>query len=612
LILKVATESKILQEVYQEDEDIPPLGVRIFYKSKEGLKGGILWGYDTKNPKDTTKSLVYKENIPVVNQNFIEAIKDAGEYYLYPPYTLLAKLLPDILFKTTTKNLKLKVEDKDFTDKTFKKILRLLKKRNLSLKEAYKKYKKDTIDFYIQKGFLEVEDSEEPILKLQDITHKAALNELFKRLDINIVSGDYQKALPDIVRGDFQSLVVVPSKHMFEMFENIIDNAIFLKSPETPQEAKRCYYSAMNDDGTFITTPFGLTLPFYNLQNIILIDDMYTEGYKSKKEPYLDFRRLAYYVAKHYGAKLYLASETLSINDYFLYKEKKAKHLHIDLELPKIQVVEKKEKDFLIDNKTIELIKEHLDKKILFYVNKSGYSYAYCKKCQALDTCVYCESYTTYFKSLNTIKCTKCKKVNQEGVCSRCGSPLITFGAGLEQYKEYITSTFGNRENFYFESQEKNETYDVVFGFLLENMLFAPELSAREIYHHKLWSLASKAKELFVIETAQTDKYALESLLKNNQFIFLEDELQRRSLNNEPPFTKAISIEMDSNIYKLYEELSEEEFFYISKPRYFYEKGQKRFKLLIKVKSKANIKRLGQILKKYKDYKLHIGIETFL
>jgi len=69
---------------------------------------------------------------------------------------------------------------------------------------------------------------------------------------------------------------------------------------------------------------------------------------------------------------------------------------------------------------------------------------------------------------------------------------------------------------------------------------------------------------------------------------------------------------MGKEIYDLYKELSEEDFFYVSKPRYFYEKGEKRFKLLIKVKNTANIKRLGHLLKSYKNYKIHVGIESFL
>ncbi|MFP3159171.1 MAG: primosomal protein N' [Hydrogenobaculum sp.] len=613
MILKLATESRALQEVYTDDEDVPPAGTRIFYIGLDGsIKGGILWGYDAKAVK-SEKTVVYKDKLPIVNQSVFEAVKDAGEYYLYPAYTLLAKIIPDIMFKVNDKSLKLKKDDEDFTDKTFKRIFRLLKKRKLSLEEAYKKYTKNAVDFYIKKGFLEVENNIGPLVKIEDIDIKPSNEGHFsKRLNIEIITGDYKQKIKDITIGPCQSLVVVPSKHMFDNFRDIFEDAIFLKSPNTVSEARFCYESAMKEDRVFVTTPFGLVLPFYNLKNVILIDDMYSEFYKSKKEPYLDFRRLAYYVAKHYGANLYLVSLTLSINDYFLYKEKKANHIHISVKLPHIKIVEKKDKNFLIDDETIDIIKQHIDKNILFYVNKSGYSYAYCERCNALDTCVYCESYTTYFKSLNTIKCTKCKNVNQEGVCSRCGGPLKTFGAGLEQYKEYIISMFGDRENFSFDTIEKEDTYDIVFAFSLENLLFAPELSAREIYHHKLWSLSLKAKELFVLETTHIDKYALESILKNDQFIFLEDELKRRKLNNDPPFTKAILIEMGKEIYDIYKELSEEDFFYVSKPRYFYEKGEKRFKLLIKVKNTANIKRLGQLLKSYKNYEIHVGIESFL
>jgi len=616
LILKVATESKVLQEVYTEEESVC-IGARVFFRAPGGAtRGGIVWGYRENPPgKYTTKSsgktLVYKDNIPIVNHSLIETSKDLGEYYLYPSYAILVKLLPDILFKANDVFLKLKIENPDFTDKVFKRIFRLLKKRNMTLEEAYKKYKKDTIDFYINKGFLEISERFEPLVIFDD-TNTNEEPYTLKKSNIKLIAGDYKKKLKEFLEGSFQSLLVVSSKHMFDTFKEVFENAVFFKSPSTPKEARMCYQSALKENKVFVTTSFGLTLPFFNLKNIVLVDDMYTEIYKSKKEPYIDFRRLSYYLSKHAGADLYTASEALSINDYYLYKEKKAELIYIEPKIPDIKIIEKKDKSFLIDKETLSIAKDHIDENILFYVNKSGYSYAYCERCNALDVCPYCESYTTYFKSIDTLRCTKCKKVNQDMLCSRCHGPLKTYGAGLEQYQEYITSVFGKKENFYFSSNTHiDDRFDIVFVFSLENLLFAPVLSAREVYHHKLWSLSLKAKKLFVLETSVKDDKALESIVNKNQFIFLEDELERRRLNQEPPFVKAISIEMDNDIDKLYKELLDEHFFYISKPKYFYEKGQRRFRLLIKIKQKANIKRLGEILKKYKNYKLHIGIECW-
>jgi hypothetical protein len=115
---------------------VPPAGTRIFYIGLNGsIKCGILWGYDTKAAK-LEKTVLYKDRLPIVNQSVFEAVKDAGEYYLYPAYTLLAKIIPDIMFKVNDKTLKLKKDDEDFTDKTFKRIFRLLKRRKLSFRRS--------------------------------------------------------------------------------------------------------------------------------------------------------------------------------------------------------------------------------------------------------------------------------------------------------------------------------------------------------------------------------------------------------------------------------------------------------------------------------------------
>jgi len=91
LILKLATESRALQEVYIDDEDVPPAGTRIFYIGlDDSIKGGILWGYDAKAVK-SEKTVVYKDKLPIVNQSVFEAVKDAGEYYLYPALYTFSK-----------------------------------------------------------------------------------------------------------------------------------------------------------------------------------------------------------------------------------------------------------------------------------------------------------------------------------------------------------------------------------------------------------------------------------------------------------------------------------------------------------------------------------------
>jgi hypothetical protein len=44
LILKLATESRALQEVYIDDEDVPPAGTRIFYIGLDGSIKAVSFG----------------------------------------------------------------------------------------------------------------------------------------------------------------------------------------------------------------------------------------------------------------------------------------------------------------------------------------------------------------------------------------------------------------------------------------------------------------------------------------------------------------------------------------------------------------------------------------
>lgn len=613
MIIKVATGSRKLQEVYVDREDPPVLGARIlYYTSSKSINTGIVWGYDLEqiNTSKSYGTLISLDRTPIVNKAFIEAIKEAGEYYIYPPWALIVKTIPSIMFKYITGFLEPAIKESEaYADKTLKLVFRLLKKRSLTIEEAYKKYKKEHIDFYLQKGLLRLTDNPEFLVKL-DINQKSTEELLLKRANISFIVGDYKKFLYSF-KEDGQNLIITPSIHVAKDLSEDL-KAILLKTPVNILNAIQCYKKVFTEDGVFVSTLSGVSLPFFNLKHIFIVDDMYSDIYKSKKEPFVDYRRLAYYIAKYTGAKIYYASNTLSVNGYFLQQEKRANVINIELNMPKIEIITKKNKKVLIEDSVLDIIKQNLNKKILFYVNKSGYSYAYCPRCDASDTCVYCESYITYFKSMNMLKCTRCGKVKQDFICSRCGYDLMISGAGIEQYKEYIEAIFGKRENFNFESHTPEEEFDIVFGFLLENLLFAPELSAREIYHNKLWQLASKAKEVFVLETLHIDKQSIESLLNRNQNIFLEDELKRRQDSKEPPFTKAILIEMKDNIELLYNELTEEGFLYVSKPKYFYEKGERHFRLLVKIKNQANLRRLSTILRRYKHYKINVGIESFV
>ena len=97
-----------------------------------------------------------------------------------------------------------------------------------------------------------------------------------------------------------------------------------------------------------------------------------------------------------------------------------------------------------ISDKTIEKVKEHLDKKdqVLFFVNRRGFSpYVLCKKCLKVHTCPNCSINLVYHKKKENLICHYCgyktkliRKCNDSENCE-----YVFSGPGVERIYEEVT-----------------------------------------------------------------------------------------------------------------------------------------------------------------------------
>ena len=115
-----------------------------------------------------------------------------------------------------------------------------------------------------------------------------------------------------------------------------------------------------------ISTRAGIFLPFYNLEQIILVDESNNFYIQDQNSLYYDTREAAYLLAHHYGAQVSYVSHLPSVRLSDSYSKPFLEHLEYkespnDKKLPKIKIYERDNRDTfhnLISNEIINKIAE--------------------------------------------------------------------------------------------------------------------------------------------------------------------------------------------------------------------------------------------------------------
>ena len=346
----------------------------------------------------------------------------------------------------------------------------------------------------------------------------------------------------------------------------------------------------------------ALFAPFNSL-GVIIIDEFHESSYKSEKNPKFSAIEVAKFMAIKNNVSLVLGSATPSIEEY--YKAKNEEYELIEIKsrankkpLPKIQVVDMKSE---LNNGNTSIFSISLQREIekaindknqvILFLNRRGYaSFVSCRKCGYVFQCENCDISLTYHKGKNIGRCHYCgyeKEIPKE--CPECSSTYVkTFGVGTQRIEEELKNIFkdirvlrmdkdttskkGSLEEIL--NKFKNQEADVLIGTQMlskgldfdnvtlvgilsaDMILNFPDFKSFETTFQLITQVAGRAgrsdKEgTVILQTYDTDHYAIRRAINYDFEGFFEDEIKIRKAFGYAPFNNMISVVVSGENEKL-------------------------------------------------------------
>ncbi len=408
-------------------------------------------------------------------------------------------------------------------------------------------------------------------------------------------------------------LLVAPSikevLQAHQVLEKGIENKTFFLTSETSEkEAKDIVQKINSTESSFliITTPHFLSMFCQSVENIILESEN-SKAYNTFERPFLDMRKIIYFLCKFLGIRLILSDSLLSIESIYQAKEdffgelSPLKFRYIQECKTSIETLGKQE-----NSKKIEIFSDFCKKiiksedrdNLFVYVSRKGLSpYIFCGDCGKNVTCQNCLAPVALYenkkdKEDNFFICNHCKtKRTAIEKCKNCNSwKLIPFGFGLETVKkeleelckkeifvidkdsvknhkkaEKIMSDFYKKDGAILLATSMAIPYisvkisNTIFtGF--DATLSIPDFRISEKIVRDILILQERTQKNLIITTRQPEFKTLEYASKSYISDFYKEEIEERKEFSYPPFTVFIKISISGekkNIRKKMEETKE-------------------------------------------------------
>ena len=273
----------------------------------------------------------------------------------------------------------------------------------------------------------------------------------------------YLSLAEKIIESGKNVLILVPEISLTPIMVNNVysrfnEKVAILHSGLTNAERYDEYRKILNKEvNVVVGTRSAIFAPLDNI-GLIIIDEEHSESYKQDNLPYYHAREVAIMRSKINNAKVLLGSATPSFES----KTKAMKGIYnfvkIDkrinkLKLPETVIVDMSKSmnlsrdSYLFSKPLISAINEALARKeqIILLLNRRGYStYVSCRKCGHIFKCPNCDIALTYHKDDKMLKCHHCGHVElMSEYCPECGSNYIAYtGFGSEKIVSEVNRLF--------------------------------------------------------------------------------------------------------------------------------------------------------------------------
>ena len=407
----------------------------------------------------------------------------------------------------------------------------------------------------------------------------------------------YFSALKEIIKKDFQGLILLPEIGLTSQFEKKfieffgIVPAVWHSG--ISKKKKEIIWSgvANGEIKVVIGARSSLFLPFKKL-GLIIVDEEHDQSYKQDEGVTYNARDMAISRASFENIPINLITAVPSIETFE--NVKKGKYSISRLEkryqnasLPNYEIINlnetKLEKQSWLSKKIIEKVNFHLDKddQVLFFLNRRGFSpYVLCSKCFNSYSCPNCSINLVYHKNKNNLLCHYCGfRTSLKRTCTKDGDCEIIFsGPGVERISEEVKKNFPTKKIEIFSSDTMNKKDSIIkldkiinnqvqilvgtqliskgFHFPNLNCIVVVDIDLSSHGHdlrgaeknlqlyHQLSGRAGRAGKPATVyfQTLNNNHKMILDLTNSNPNIFLDRELDIRKKNKLPPFQRFISL----------------------------------------------------------------------
>jgi len=407
----------------------------------------------------------------------------------------------------------------------------------------------------------------------------------------------YFSALKEIIKKDFQGLILLPEIGLTSQFEKKfieffgIVPAVWHSG--ISKKKKEIIWSgvANGEIKVVIGARSSLFLPFKKL-GLIIVDEEHDQSYKQDEGVTYNARDMAISRASFENIPINLITAVPSIETFE--NVKKGKYSISRLEkryqnasLPNYEIINlnetKLEKQSWLSKKIIEKVNFHLDKddQVLFFLNRRGFSpHVLCSKCFNSYSCPNCSINLVYHKNKNNLLCHYCGfKTSLKRACTKDGDCEIIFsGPGVERISEEVKKKFPTKKIEIFSSDTMNKKDSIIklekiinnqvqilvgtqliskgFHFPNLNCIVVVDIDLSSHGHdlrgaeknlqlyHQLSGRAGRAGKPATVyfQTLNNNHKMILDLTNSNPNIFLDRELDIRKKNKLPPFQRFISL----------------------------------------------------------------------
>lgn len=517
------------------------------------------------------------DEAPVLSPTIIELCKWIADYYAAPIGEVLQSALPSHLWKTRTREGKMRLSDAHATHvrRDTQATLILTEPQQLALTQIRERYSRFA-----------------PVL-LHGVTGSG-------KTEV------YMTACSEVLAQGRQAIVMVPEialtpqllGRFAERFGELV--AVYHSALTDAQRAQQWQRIRTGEAKIVVGTRSAIFAPTPRC-GLIIVDEEHDSSYKQDDSPRYNGRDVAVMRAKQEDIPIVLGSATPSLESFS--NARLGKYYLVTLPeratgqvMPRIELVdmrplkvEGKPLPFLSPPLVLAL-QQRLDsgEQSLLLMNRRGFSrFIVCEACGHVAMCPNCDVSLTYHQHNRELRCHYCDyHTDAPDTCEVCkSSELKPVGAGSERVEGHLQKTFptariGRLDSDTVSTQTKrtellqamhNRDIDILVGTQMiakghdfshvtlvgvvsaEMSLNMPDFRAPERSFQLLTQVSGRAGRAHlpgevIIQTVQPEHYCLQHVIFHDYVGFAEAEMQHREDLRYPPYGRLIGCTISANV----------------------------------------------------------------